>query len=242
MLARLAGGVLDLASHRLDAWVSAQATRRLAALRTRRPLGVRLGGYGVLEDVRPAPAAQPASHGYIHAPSLGQAATAAVLRSGHLAHVGGPDAPLALDLSSRRVRLALALLDGVRAGQPLGALLGYRLERGLHEDHRELVLDRYIAALRALAPLDAITAAEHDLSVATRPAARRPARSSASCGSRATRRRRPTRRCAPRSRPPSPQLDAAQANAATLSSQPAVGAGRPAVPAASTGPAASRRS
>ncbi len=167
VLARLAGGVLDLASHRLDAWVSAQATRRLATLRTRRPLGVRLGGYGVLENVRPATTAQAASHGYIHAPSLGQATTAAVLRSGHLAHAGEPGQPLALDLSSRRVRLALALLDGVRAGQPLGALLGYRLERGLHEGHPGLALDRYIAALRALAPLDAITAAEHDLSVAS---------------------------------------------------------------------------
>ncbi len=165
-LARHTGGVLDLASHRLDAWVGAMATRRLAALRTRKALGVRLGGYGVLEDVRPGSAAA-ASHGYIHAPSLGQAATAAVLRSGHLAHVGGPDQPLALDLSSRRVRLALALLDGVRAGQPLGALLGYRLERGLHENHPGLALDRYIVALRGLAPLDAITAAEHDLSVAT---------------------------------------------------------------------------
>ena len=89
-----------------------------------------------------------------------------MLRSGHLAHGGGADAPLALDLSSRRVRLALTLLDGVRTGQPLGALLGYRLERGLHEQHPELVLDRYIAALRALAPLDAITVAEHDLTVA----------------------------------------------------------------------------
>src|SRR6185369_5143421 len=123
--------------------------------------------YGVLEDVRPSPLAEPLSHGYIHAPSLGQAATAAVLRSGYLAHRREQDSPLAVDLSSRRVRLALGLLDGVRAGQPLGALLGYRLERGLHENHRELVLDRYIAALRALAPLDALTAAEHDLSVAT---------------------------------------------------------------------------
>jgi hypothetical protein len=33
--------------------------------------------FGVLEDVRPAPAAQEVSHGYIHAPSLGHAATAA---------------------------------------------------------------------------------------------------------------------------------------------------------------------
>ena len=165
VLARLAAGVLDLASHRLDAWVTAQASRRLATLRTRKPAGVRLGGYGVVEGVRPA-GAPPASQGYIHAPSLGQAATAAVLRSGHLAHLADDGAPLAIDLSSRRVRVALALLDGVRAGQPLGALLGYRLERGLHENHRELVLDRYIAALRALAPLDALTAAEHDLSVA----------------------------------------------------------------------------
>ena len=165
MLARLAAGVLDLASHRLDAWVTAQASRRLAALRTRKPAGVRLGGYGVVEDVRPA-GATPPSQGYIHAPSLGQAATAAVLRAGTSRTSADDGAPLAIDLSSRRVRLALALLDGVRAGQPLGALLGYRLERGLHENHRELVLDRYIAALRALAPLDALTAAEHDLTVA----------------------------------------------------------------------------
>src|SRR5262249_26805689 len=150
--------VLDLASHRLDAWVSAQASRRLATLRTRKTAGVRLGGYGVVEDVRPA-GATPASQGYIHAPSLGQAATAAVLRSGPRAPRGVAGAPLATDLSPRRVRAALALLDGVRAGQPLGALLGYRLERGLHENHRELVMDQYIAPLRALAPLDALTAA-----------------------------------------------------------------------------------
>jgi hypothetical protein len=218
VLTRLAGGVLDLASHRLDAWVSAQATRRLATLRTRRPLGVRFGGYGVLEDVHPATAAQPASHGYIHAPSLGQAATAAVLRSGHLAHVGGADEPLAINLSSRRVRLALALLEGVRAGQPLGALLGYRLERGLHEDHRELVLDRYIAALRALAPLDAITAAEHDLSVASdrqRAASQvlgqlRQQSDAAKAADAALRAQIATAQ---------PELDAAQANAATLSSR-----------------------
>src|SRR5206468_6543944 len=118
-----------------------------------------------LEDVRPA-GATPPSQGYIHAPSLGQAATAAVLRSGHLAHLADDGAPLAIDLSSRRVRRALALLDGVRAGQPLGALLGYRLERGLHENHPGLSLDRYVAALRAIAPLDDVTRAEHDLAVA----------------------------------------------------------------------------
>ena len=159
--------MLDLASHRLDAWVSAQATRRLATLRTRRPLGVRLGGYGVLEDVRPATAARRRATATSMLRRSGRRRPPRSCAPGTWPTRGGPDEPLALDLSSRRVRLALALLDGVRAGQPLGALLGYRLERGLHEDHPGLVLDRYIAALRALAPLDAITAAEHDLSVAS---------------------------------------------------------------------------
>jgi hypothetical protein len=165
-LARYAAGTLDIASHRLDAWVSAHATRRLGALRARRAQGLRLGGYGVLEDVRstPPPAA---TNGYIHAPSLGQAATAAVLRSGHLAHQQDTDSRFAVELSSGRVRLALTLLDGVRAGQPLGALLGYRLERGLHEHHPDLKLDQYISALRALAPLDEETKAQHELDVAT---------------------------------------------------------------------------
>ena len=54
-----------------------------------------------------------------------------------------------IDLSSDRVRLGLHLLDGVRAGQPLGALLGYRLERSLHDGG----LDPFIDDLRALAPL-----------------------------------------------------------------------------------------
>jgi hypothetical protein len=51
------------------------------------------------------------------------------------------------------VRLALHLIDGVREGQPLGALLGYRLERTLHETG----LDSFIDNLRAVAPLEAQT-------------------------------------------------------------------------------------
>ena len=52
-LARLLAGTLDLASHRLDAWIGAHAARRLATLREQRPRGARIGGYGVVEDVRP---------------------------------------------------------------------------------------------------------------------------------------------------------------------------------------------
>jgi hypothetical protein len=159
---------LDLVTYRFDAWATSLASRRLADLRRASATGVRLGGYGWVEDLRPAaplqevsppPANTPgpvyrsaANKGYVHAPSLTHAATAAVLRSGYLSDLGsaeGTDTPLAVDLSSDRVHRAKWLLDGVREGQPLAALLGYRFERGLHEHG----LDRFIHRFRTLAGL-----------------------------------------------------------------------------------------
>ncbi|MCA1613607.1 MAG: hypothetical protein LC800_05505 [Acidobacteria bacterium] len=67
--------------------------------------------------------------GLVHAPSINHATTAAVLRNGYLAN----DGRLAVDLSSRRVRLALGILEGMRNGQSLGALLGYQFERHVHD-------------------------------------------------------------------------------------------------------------
>ena len=91
------------------------------------------------------------------------AATAALLRNAQLGSDGVPEAkgPFAIDLSSRRVREASWLLDGVRQGQPLGALLGYRFERRLHD----LRMDRFIAPLRELAPLTARKLENTDLPV-----------------------------------------------------------------------------
>ena len=147
-LEQLLVGTLDLCSHRLDAWITSLATRRLAALRARRSGVAFVGGYGWVEDLRPQ--SRRASDGYIHAPSLDQATTAAVLASAHLSHrVPSGPAPFALDLSSERMRLARGLIDGVRQGQPLAALLGYRLERSLHQAR----LDRVIDELRKAAPL-----------------------------------------------------------------------------------------
>jgi hypothetical protein len=80
--------------------------------------------------------------------------TAAVLRSGYLTHEGTDGGKaLAIDLSSARARLAMSVLDAVRQGQPLGAVLGYRFERGLHEGQPSRELDRYILPFRNLAPL-----------------------------------------------------------------------------------------
>jgi hypothetical protein len=159
-------GTLDLCSHRLDAWITSMATKRLAELRRANPFGVLIGGYGWVMNLQPVPVQTPIAPlpdepgpifeaadnpGFVHTPSLAQATTAAVLRSGQLAHADpqGPDDLLAIDLSSERVRLATWLLDGVRQGQPLGALLGYRFERGLQEAGKP----QYIGYFRELAPL-----------------------------------------------------------------------------------------
>lgn len=165
-LQHLTQGTLDLASHRLDAWITSLATKRLSAMRSAQPQGLYVGAYAWVENLKPgavappvaAPAgepgpivAQPDDTGFIHAPSLAHAATAALLRNAHLGHanVATTQSPFAIDLSSRRIREAETLLDGVRQGQPLGALLGYRFERRL----REMFMDRFTHFFRSLAPL-----------------------------------------------------------------------------------------
>ena len=165
-LARQLCASLDLFAYRLDAWITSLATQRLNALRKEKPRGIGVGGFGWVEDLEPNPrtlvssppegeADQPLftareKGGFIHAPSMGQASAAAVMRSGYLTQPGEANSrPYALDLSSRRVRLAQFLLDGIRQGQPLGALLGYRFERGLHERK----LDRFIDGFRRVSLL-----------------------------------------------------------------------------------------
>jgi hypothetical protein len=179
-LEQLMTGTLDLCSYRLDAWISSLATKRLAEMRKANPAGVLFGGYGWVMNLQPAtaqstvapppgesaPLFQSASNpGFVHAPSLTQATTAAVLRSGHLAHAGNqmPNDLLAIDLSSERVRLAAWLLDGVRQGQPLGALLGYRFERRLQEAEKA----KFISFFRELAPLVARKLEQTDQPVET---------------------------------------------------------------------------
>ena len=91
-----------------------------------------------------------AAGGFVQAPSLAHASTAAILRSRYLLEKtseGGE--AFAIDLSSARVRQAQWLLDGMRQGQSLGALLGYRFERALHENR----LDHYIYRFRTLGAL-----------------------------------------------------------------------------------------
>lgn len=172
---------VDCATYRLDAWRLGLANERLAELRygqdgTAPPTqGLHLGAYGVLEHLTPNDEPtrtatvppdltavfgtdpipiDPHNDGYVHAPSPAHARTAAVLRAGYLANAArGSENVFAVNLSSERVRLALTIADGMRQGQSLAALLGYRFERGLHD--RRAGLDALIAALRLKFPLRA---------------------------------------------------------------------------------------
>ncbi|HVQ90231.1 MAG TPA: hypothetical protein VMU51_04275 [Mycobacteriales bacterium] len=182
-LERVLAEHLDCASYRLDAWRLGFVHQRLLELRevadgtAAKRRGIHLGAYGWLENVRPDPGRlvrfhppapldktfddpadppllrDPASGGFVHAPSLNHAATAAVLRSGYLANAtpAQPDL-MAVNISSERMRLALTVVQGIRHGQTLDALLGYRLERGLHDRHGLAEVDRFIHHLRLAFP------------------------------------------------------------------------------------------
>jgi hypothetical protein len=166
----------DCASYRLDAWKQGLISWQLERLRAseQQDGGTFLGAYGWLEEVKPenktftpvtlaldvdalvnkpgdVPLMRESTNlGLIHAPSLNHATTAAVLRNGYHANEGR----MAVDLSSRRVRLAGGIVEGMRAGQSLGALLGYRFERHLH-DSNVLGLRAFVFAIRRQFPLAA---------------------------------------------------------------------------------------
>jgi hypothetical protein len=145
---RLFRQTLDVCTHRLDAWVTSLAWKRLKAMRRDKPDGILLGAYGYVENLKPGYATD--SSGYIHAPSQGQAAAAAVLHNAYLTHAdGNKPNPFRINLNSERVRRALFILEGMRQGQPLGALLGYQFERALHERR----LDEHIDEFRQAFPI-----------------------------------------------------------------------------------------
>jgi hypothetical protein len=177
---------IDCCAYRYDSWLLGLVDLQLETMRKSADgqaarTGLYLGAYGWLEDLRPRAPLVPAelpddikalfpgppimrdanNGGYIHAPSLVHAHTAAVMRSGYLANAtpANPDT-LSVNLSSARVRVALSLLEGIRNGQSLGALLGYQFERGLHDDHGLVEVDKFIYPLRKAFPLaaDAIAA------------------------------------------------------------------------------------
>jgi len=138
-----------------------------------------VGAYAWVENLVPRPPEQkvtlpdgrvvsvrPNQGGFVHAPSMAHAATGAVLRSAQMTHQNESAESryrYALDLTSGRVRAARELLDGVRQGQPIGALLGYRFERALHDR----ALERFIDPFRKTYPLTANKSGDTDPETST---------------------------------------------------------------------------
>lgn len=157
-LRRLVRETLGLATHRYDAWLTSIATERLARQRSAAPTGLQVGCYGWVLGLTPD-AAGPDTSGFIHAPSLDHAATAAILRSSWLAYAtDAADAAFSVDLSSDRLRRATWLLDCVRNGIDLGEALGSRFERRLHDNDLDQLIDDVRAAVRTAAPAPGVPA------------------------------------------------------------------------------------
>jgi len=187
-LERLLTEHIDVLTYRLDSWVTGMFSLRLQQQRAlsglqrnpERTTGLYLGAFGWVENLRRSPKRQveldtvpeplrPAggqplfeyldNGGFIHTPSLNHATAAAVLRSGYLSHAASnrPQA-MAVNLSSEHIRRALFILQGVRNGQTLEALLGYQFERGLHDrasaDAAQIRLNEYVHDFRAAFPIE----------------------------------------------------------------------------------------
>lgn len=143
--------------------------------------GIYLGGYAWLEDLTPdhkllspveltdpvlikefGDKADPplirdsTNQGYVHAPSVNHAVAAAVLRNGFISNASKQNRDtMAVNLTSERVRVALGMIEGIRAGQSLSELLGYQFERGLHDRHALAEVDKFIYKLRRAFPIRA---------------------------------------------------------------------------------------
>ncbi|MCP4403230.1 MAG: hypothetical protein GY801_38720 [bacterium] len=128
---------LDLFSHRLDAWFTGLANSVLEECQRENTQPPPVGVYGWLEkpgkldfkSVEPE---------FIQAPSVKQATTAAILRNASM-HNGTPDdsGAFQINLSSEQIRKGVWYLEGLRQGHLPGELLGYRLERMIHEESRK---------------------------------------------------------------------------------------------------------
>ncbi len=142
-----------------------------------RRTGVYLGAYAWLEDLRPSPrAADPGAScrrdlraaSAAARRSCATRATAATSTRRRSPRRGRPPCCAAAISPTRRRRTARrwrstcrrtacgwrsSLLEGIRNGQSLGALLGYRFERGLHDDHGLAEVDKFIYPLRKAFPL-----------------------------------------------------------------------------------------
>jgi hypothetical protein len=147
---------LDLFSHRLDAWFTGLANSVLEERQRQNIQSPPIGAYGWLEkpgQLNPR-SIEPE---FIQAPSVKQATTAAILRNASI-HNGTSDnnGAFQINLSSEQIRTGVWYMEGLRQGHLSGELLGYRLERMIHDESKKpksAILDTDIFELRDRYPL-----------------------------------------------------------------------------------------
>jgi hypothetical protein len=146
------GEAIDLNSYRLDAWITSLAARRIEEMRSKPDYekGIYFGAYGWIEDLeKDATPVNPTSlsdiyrekGGIIHTPGAAQTVASTVFKNSFLSHTHEEQSnPFTINLTSDRLQKSQFLLEGIRQGQQLEALLGYQLERHLHDHdlHQEI--------------------------------------------------------------------------------------------------------
>ncbi len=146
------GQAIDLNSYRLDAWITSLAGRRLEEMRDKPNYekGIYFGAYGFLENLKAGDTIadiglmtdlDSKKGGIIHTPGTAQNIASSVFKNSYLSHKHELSSnPFATNLTSDRLQKGELLLDGIRQDQQLEALLGYQLERHLHENdlHNEI--------------------------------------------------------------------------------------------------------
>ena len=104
----------------MDAWIASLANERLWQLRAFGEFqpSCFIRAYGFVENLKPERATavtlptgatlRTTPGGYVHAPSMAHAMTAAVMRNAYMTHLGETDSPYAVDLSSGQVHGSLS--------------------------------------------------------------------------------------------------------------------------------------
>lgn len=152
---------IDLNSFRVDAWITSLAARQIEELRNKEKSGIYFGAYGWVEDLERDQKEvdlttltdtynTERTGGIIHTTDAAQAVAATIFKNSYLKYKeSSNDSPYALNLTSDRIQKSNSFLEGIRQGQQVEALLGYQLERFLHEAN----LHNEIYALREAFPL-----------------------------------------------------------------------------------------
>ena len=153
---------VDLSSYRLDAWLTGISAQRIDKLRGKKnnagqrahvgsQTGFYFGAYGWIENLQRSkniltenklqvPSIlkefeNDLTGGYIHCPSPEQAVVSAMFRQAFSAYQKNASkvSPYTLNLTSDRIQKSKWFLEGIRQGQQIDALLGYRFEKLLRD-------------------------------------------------------------------------------------------------------------